>query len=114
VLAVSGTSMTPSFAAAPPLMIAVQFAPNPPKRGPETITVRLQDAQSRPVNGAIVRISTAMPAMSMTGPTGRAVSRGNGTYVTAMNLTFTTRWYFTITAQFGGKIVKRVVQRDIK
>jgi len=115
ILALAGLSMTPIFAAAPPpLTVAVQFAPNPPKRGPETITVRLKDSRSQPVNGATVTISTAMPAMSMTGPTVRAVPRGNGIYVTSMNLKFTTRWYFTVTAQAGGKRVKSVVQRDIR
>ncbi len=114
ILTLAGASATATFAAPPPLIIAVQFAPSPPKRGSETITVRLRDARNQPVNGAMVHISTAMPAMSMIGPTARAIPKGNGMYVTSMNLKFMTRWYFTVTAQVGGKSVKMVVQRDIR
>ncbi len=59
-------------------------------------------------------IATSMPAMSMSGPTVRAISKGNGTYVAALNLNFATRWSFAAIAQAGGRTARRVVQQDVK
>jgi len=61
-----------------------------------------------------VSIATSMPAMSMSGPTVRAISKGNGTYVAALNLNFATRWSFAAIAQAGGRTARRVVQQDVK
>jgi nitrogen fixation protein FixH len=114
-LTLGSFQMLPAFAATPgTLSMAVQLSPSPAKQGTETLTVRLNDAQHRPVNGANVSIASSMPTMSMTGPTVRAASKGNGVYVATINLNFATRWAFTAVAQAGGKTVKRVLQVDVK
>jgi YtkA-like len=114
-LALTGLATPVALAATPgPPSMTVQFSPNPPKTGAETITVHLSDIHHRPVNGATVSIATSMPAMSMSGPTVRAISKGNGTYVAALKLNFATRWSFAAIAQAGGRTARRVVQQDVK
>jgi len=108
-------SMLPMFAgAASPLSATVSFSPNPPKQGTETIIVRLSDTSHRPVNGATVSISTAMPTMSMSGPTLQAAAKGNGRYEATTKLSFATRWVFTVTAKANGQTVRRTIQQDVK
>lgn len=96
------------------LNMAVQFSPAPPRQGLETITVRLTDAQHRPVNGATVSIASNMPMMSMSGPTVRATARGAGIYVASVNLNFATRWAFTAVARSGKMTAKHVTEIDVK
>lgn len=108
-------SMLPMFAAAAsPFSATVSFSPNPPKQGAETIIVRLSDASHRPVNGATVSISTAMPTMSMTGPTLQAAAKGNGRYEATTKLNFATRWVFIIVAKSNGNTVTRTITQNIK
>lgn len=100
--------------ASQPLNMAVSFSPNPPEQGTETITVQIGDATHKPVNGGNVTISTAMPSMSMTGPSVQAIAKGNGRYVATIKLAFATRWSFTILAKVGGKTLKRTIASDIQ
>lgn len=94
--------------------VATQFSPDPPKQGPETITVAVKDASGSPVNGATVKISSTMPAMSMTGPTLSATDNGDGTYSAQTNLNYATQWKFDIAVSASGKSGIAHVTEDIK
>ena len=96
------------------LNVATTFAPDPPTQGPETITVTLTDASGAPVKGAAVRISSSMPAMSMTGPTVTGSDNGDGTYTAHMKLSYATSWKFAIAATVNGNKAASVVTKDVK
>ena len=93
--------------------VATAFSPDPPKEGRETLTITLTDPSGAPLKGADVRIATAMPSMSMTGPTVSATDNGDGTYTAQMGLQYATSWTFTITAKNGTKSVRSVVTRNV-
>ena len=93
--------------------IATAFSPDPPKEGRETLTITLTEPSGAPVKGADVTITTAMPSMSMTGPTASATDNGDGTYTTQMGLQYVTIWTFTITAKNGTQSARSVVTRNV-
>jgi len=94
--------------------VATAFSPDPPKQGPETITVNVKDASGNPVKGATVKIASNMPNMSMSGPTLTATDNGDGTYPTQTNLNYTTKWVFDITVAAAGKNGTVHVTQDVK
>lgn len=114
-LALTGLAVAPVRSlAAQPLNMTVNFSPNPARQGTETVTVVLTGGAHKPVTGAHVSVSTSMPAMSMTGPTVVARSKGNGRYVASLKIAFATRWTFTATAKSNGKTVSRTITQDVK
>lgn len=114
-LGVSGLSAAPlATLAAQALNMAVTFSPNPPRQGIETITVMLTDGAHNPVSGAHVSVATNMPAMSMSGPTVVAASKGHGRYVASVKVAFATRWTFTVAAKSSGKTVSSTITQDVK
>ena len=96
-----------------PLSLSTAFSPDPPKQGPQTITVTLTDASGTPVKGADVKISTTMPAMSMTGPTVTGSDNGDGTYTAHMKLNYATNWNFAVSAAANGNRATSTVSRDV-
>ncbi len=94
--------------------MATQFAPDPPKQGPETITVTVKDASGNPVKGATVKIGSKMPSMSMTGPNLTATDNGDGTYAAQTNLNYATQWVFEIAVSAAGKNGTVHVTQDVK
>ena len=110
----SSTTTTSQAQTAGDFSVATQFSPDPPKQGPQTITVTVKDATGNPVKGATVKISSKMPSMSMTGPNLVATDNGDGTYATQTNLNYATRWVFDITVSAGGKNGKAHVTQDVK
>ena len=96
-----------------PLNLSTAFAPDPPKQGAETITVTVTDATGAPVKGADVKISSAMPAMSMTAPTVTGSDNGDGTYTAHMKLNYATTWNFAIAVAAGGNKASTTVTRDV-
>jgi nitrogen fixation protein FixH len=94
--------------------VATQFAPDPPKKGPETITVTVKDASGNPVKGATVKIVTKMPTMSMDGPVLAATDNGDGTYAAQTNLNYATQWTFDIAVYADGKTGTAHVVQDVK
>ena len=96
-----------------PLNLSTTFSPDPPKQGPETITVTLADSSGAPVKGADVKISTTMPAMSMTGPTVTGSDNGDGTYTAHMKLNYATSWKFVVSAASGENKATFVVSKDV-
>jgi hypothetical protein len=94
--------------------ISTKFSPDPPKQGPQTITIGLKDASGNPVKDATVTIGTSMPSMSMSGPTLTAVDNADGTYSAQTNLNYATSWTFEIRAKAGPKTGHLSVKADIK
>ncbi len=110
----SSSTTTAAAQRAGDFTIATQFSPDPPKQGPATITIRLEDAAGNPVKGASVRIVTSMPSMSMAGPTLTAGDNGDGTYSAQTNLNYATPWTFDVRAKAGTKTGHAVVEADVK
>lgn len=94
--------------------VALQFSPAPPKQGPETITVSIKDANANPVKGAMVKIATKMPSMSMHGPTLTATDDGDGTYSAQTNLNYATQWTFDVAVSANGKNATAHITQDVK
>ena len=99
--------------ASQPLAVSAAFDPNPPRMGPNTITVSVSD-RGNAVTGAKVTIKTDMPAMSMPGPTLTAQDNGDGTYSARTNLTDATAWRFRITAKAGANTGTSTVNIEVK
>jgi len=74
----------------------------------------VKDAAGKPVKGAVVKVASNMPSMSMSGPTLTARAAGNGTYVAKANLNFATAWTFDISASASGKTGKTQLSADVK
>ena len=98
----------------PPLTMHAELSPNPPQLGTETISIRLTDSSSKPVDGANVLISSAMPTMAMSGPNVQAHATGNGIYVASVKLAFATRWSFTITDHANDKTLTTTLVQNVK
>ncbi|HVS45753.1 MAG TPA: FixH family protein [Verrucomicrobiae bacterium] len=96
------------------LSIATTFSPDPMRQGTETLTVHLQDANAQAVKGAVVKVTTTMPMMSMSGPSVVAVDKGDGAYTATFVVQYATKWVFAITATQGDKTASATVNRDAK
>jgi nitrogen fixation protein FixH len=97
-----------------PLSVALSFAPSPPVKGFDVVTVRVTDANGNPVTGASVRIKTTMPMMSMSGPTFMPADKGAGSYALRGNLLYATTWVFDVTATANGATGTAHVTQDVK
>jgi hypothetical protein len=96
------------------LRVSATFNPAPPKKGSETITVTVKDANGKPVKGATVKIASSMPSMSMGGPSLTARETVPGTYSAKANLAFATTWVFDVSASAGGKSGHTHLSADVK
>jgi nitrogen fixation protein FixH len=94
--------------------VTTQFSPEPPKQGPETLTVSVKDASGNPVKGATVKIASNMPSMSMSGPALTATDNGDGTYSAQTNLNYATQWSFDVAVSANGKSGTAHVTADVK
>ena len=97
-----------------PLTVALSFAPSPPAKGPETLTVTVKDGNGDPVTGAAVRITTNMPMMSMAGPNLMLKDQGAGTYAVRTNLQYATNWVFDVTATANGETGTARITQTVK
>jgi nitrogen fixation protein FixH len=97
-----------------PLSLALSFAPSPPVKGFDTLTVTVKDANGNPVTGAAVRIKTTMPMMSMSGPIFMLTDKGAGDYAVRGNLQYATTWVFDVTATASGAAGTARVTQDVK
>ena len=97
-----------------PLTVALSFAPNPPVKGLDTLTVTVRDANGNPVTGASVRIKSTMPMMSMSGPILTPPDKGSGTYTVRANLEYATTWVFDVTATANGATGTTRVTQSVK
>ncbi|MDQ6932457.1 MAG: FixH family protein [Candidatus Eremiobacteraeota bacterium] len=96
------------------LGITTAFIPNPPQKGPETMTITLKDRTGALVRGAVVKVQTTMPSMSMSGPSSVAHDNGDGTYSARFNLQYATGWQFAISAKAKSKNGRTEVRADVK
>ncbi len=96
------------------LSVALSFAPNPPVKGLDTLTVSVTDANGNPVRGARVQIKTTMPAMSMAGPNLTATDNGAGSYTARGNLQYSTVFVFDVTAKANGATGAARVTQNVK
>ena len=85
-------------------------SPSPPSKGPNTVRVRLTDAQGKPITGAEVKVRffmPAMPAMGMSAMQGvfQLTDKGGGYYEGNSNLQTGGTWQVTIFAQKNGQAV---------
>lgn len=110
----SSTTTTSQAQTAGDFSVATQFSTDPPKQGPQTITITVKDASGNPVKGATVKIGSKMPSMSMPGPNLVATDNGDGTYAAQTNLNYATQWVFDIAVSAGGKNGTAHVTQDVK
>jgi nitrogen fixation protein FixH len=94
--------------------VALSFAPNPPVKGFDTLTVRVTDPNGNPITGARVRIKSNMPAMSMSGPSLTATDSGAGSYTARGNLQYATTYVFDVTAMANGATGTAHVTQSVK
>ncbi|MDQ6826437.1 MAG: FixH family protein [Candidatus Eremiobacteraeota bacterium] len=96
------------------LRITTAFAPEPPRKGSDILTVTLKDGTGAPVKGAIVQVDTTMPSMSMPGPSVTAHNNGDGTYFARLALQYATSWQFTVSAKAAEKTGTARITADVK
>ena len=96
------------------IAISTAFSPSPPKQGSEAIVVTLKDSAAKPVTGALVKITSSMPSMSMAGPSVDAKDNGDGTYTANIVLQYATSWTFDVSATANGKTTSAEVKQDVK
>ena len=97
-------------ASTPQTTLDFSTEPSPPRRGNNTLRVRLADASGSPIIGAEVSVVFFMPAMPAMGMAAvRTESRlsetGNGNYQGAGALQSGGTWQVTITARRGGQVI---------
>ncbi len=102
----------PSSNAAPAQQMQIDLStqPSPPRKGANTVRVKLTGADGKPVAGAQVTATffqPAMPAMGMAAQ--RAAStladKGNGLYEGSLQLATSGTWQVSVTVQRGGQTV---------
>ncbi len=96
------------------LSVTATFRPDPPTQGSQMLTIAVKDASGAPVRGALVKVTSAMPSMSMGGPNAVGTDSGDGTYTARLVLKFATTWTFDIIATAEGKTGRTVVSKDVK
>jgi len=96
------------------LSVSTSFNPDPPRQGAQALTITVRNADGTPTKGAIVKVTTQMPTMSMSGPTATATDNGDGTYSANLSLQYATSWHFIITASNNGKTARNEVVEDVK
>ena len=84
--------------------------PSPPRKGSNTIRVKLSDPSGKPIAGAQVTVTffmAAMPAMGMAAMKTiiQASDKGGGTYEGKGDLGSGGTWQFTITVQQNGQMI---------
>ena len=92
------------------ILIDLSTEPSPPRKGANTVRVRLTAADGKPVTGAQVTANFFMPAMPAMGMAAEhavaaLVDKGNGIYEGPLQLPIGGTWSATVTVQQGGKTV---------
>ena len=94
--------------------MTMSFDPTPPKLGNETISISVKDASGNAVNGADVKATTRMPAMSMSGPSLAFQDNSDGTYSAVINMNYQTKWVLDVSATAGGRAGTSKFEQDVK
>lgn len=109
----SATTLTPTSTSGD-LTMTMFFDPSPPKQGNETISISLKDASGNSVKGAVVKSTTSMPAMSMSGPELNFQDNRDGTYSAVTNMNYQTKWVLRVKATASGKSGAAEFDQDVK
>ncbi len=105
-----GASPADTTAHAPKTQVDLTMEPSPPRKGANTVHVKLTGADGKPVAGAQVQVifyMAAMPAMGMAAmrATSTLADKGNGQYEGPLTLGSGGTWKVTVTAQLNGQTV---------
>ncbi len=84
--------------------------PSPPRKGSNTVRVKLTDQAGKPINGATVTVTFFMPAMPAMGMAAmktvvQASNKGGGMYEGKGDLGSGGTWQVTVTAQQNGQTI---------
>ena len=109
----SGTPLAPTSTTGAYAM-TMSFDPSPPKQGNETISISVKDGSGNAVKGAVVKATTKMPAMSMSGPALTFQENGDGTYSAVTNMNYRTKWVLDVKATASGKSGAAEFDQDVK
>jgi Cu(I)/Ag(I) efflux system membrane fusion protein/cobalt-zinc-cadmium efflux system membrane fusion protein len=97
---------------APTQQIAIDLSiePSPPRRGSNTVRVKLSEADGKPVEGAQVTTTFFMPAMPAMGMAAMRVvvtlgNKGSGVHEGPVQLESGGTWQVTVTAQRNGQTI---------
>ena len=96
------------------LTISTPFNPDPLRQGAEALTITVKNADGTPAKGVVVKVTTQMPNMSMSGPTATAADNGDGTYSANLSLQYATSWHFIITASSNRRMARSELVEDVK
>jgi Cu(I)/Ag(I) efflux system membrane fusion protein/cobalt-zinc-cadmium efflux system membrane fusion protein len=96
--------------AATQLHIDLTTQPSPPRKGTNTVRVKLTGTDGKPAIGAQVSVTFALPAMPAMGMAGQHANAtltemGNGDYEGAVQLPSGGTWTTIVTVQRGGKTI---------
>jgi RND family efflux transporter MFP subunit len=115
-LLLSAFALGPIAATASPMIerlgsaqATLSLSPDPPATGPVHAVIAVEGAASAVLARTDVRFGSAMPAMSMTGPSGTARRTGPGRWEFDMSLGMASTW--TIAIHFSGGLSGTVVYR---
>jgi Cu(I)/Ag(I) efflux system membrane fusion protein/cobalt-zinc-cadmium efflux system membrane fusion protein len=114
--AMSGYAPTPQQGVNPPqqaieqLQIDFSSQPSPPRKGANTLLVKVLGPDGKPVTAVQTTVTFFMPAMPAMGMAAEHASasltdRGNGSYEGLVQLDSGGTWQVTITVQRGGKTI---------
>ena len=109
----SATALAPTSSSGAYAM-TMSFDPSPPKEGNETISISVKDGSGNAVKGAVVKATTTMPAMSMSGPALTFQDNGDGTYSAVTNMNYRTKWVLDVKATASGKSGTAEFEQDVK
>ena len=85
---------------APGTVLSFETDPASPKIGPTKFKAHVV-LNGKPVDKAVVKITTKMPEMKMDGPSGELKFEKNGSYVGSLDLTMGGRYEATLEVSFG-------------
>jgi len=104
------TTAGSSNAVATQIQIDLSTQPSPPHKGANTMRVKLTGADGKPVTGAQVSVTCAIPAMPAMGMAAQHAAvtltdKGNGDYEGTVQFPAGGTWATTVTVQRGGKTI---------
>jgi hypothetical protein len=98
--------------AAPAAQMQIDFNthPDPPRKGSDTVHVKLTGPEDKPVAGAQVTATFLMPAMPAMGMAAKRAAitltdKGNGFYEGSLQLESGGSWQVNVTVQRGGNVI---------
>jgi hypothetical protein len=100
----------------PDIVIERKIAPDPPKTGPATITLKLEDSAGNPINGARVSLEGNMSHPGMRPVFSEAIEAEPGRYKAALEFTMRGDWFilFHITLPDGRKLQKQMEVKGVQ